>query len=55
MYIGILLSKKFWEEIIAFCPSYDSGHIENIASNKLLHALFVAMAVIGDTHNRHAN
>jgi hypothetical protein len=25
--------KKFWEELIAYFPSYDTGHIENDASN----------------------
>jgi hypothetical protein len=24
--------KKFWEELIAYFPSYDKGHIENDAS-----------------------
>jgi hypothetical protein len=27
------LNKKFWEELIAYFPSYDTGHIENNASN----------------------
>jgi hypothetical protein len=26
-------NKKFWEELIACFPSYDTGHIENRASN----------------------
>jgi hypothetical protein len=25
--------KKFWEELIAYFPWYDMGHIENDASN----------------------
>jgi hypothetical protein len=25
--------KKFWEELIAYFPSYDTDHIENDASN----------------------
>jgi hypothetical protein len=25
--------KKFWEELIAYFPRYDTGHIENDASN----------------------
>jgi hypothetical protein len=28
-------NKKFWEELIAYLPSYDTGHIENDASNNL--------------------
>jgi hypothetical protein len=27
------MNKKFWEELIAYFPSYDTGHIENDASN----------------------
>jgi hypothetical protein len=27
------LNKKFWEELIAYFPVYDTGHIENDASN----------------------
>jgi hypothetical protein len=26
-------NKKFWEELIAYFPSYDTGHIENDASD----------------------
>jgi hypothetical protein len=26
-------NKKFWEELIAYFPSYDTGHIENDAFN----------------------
>jgi hypothetical protein len=26
-------NKKFWEELIAYLPWYDTGHIENEASN----------------------
>jgi hypothetical protein len=26
-------NKKFWEELIAYFPWYDTGHIENDASN----------------------
>jgi hypothetical protein len=26
-------NKKFWEELIAYLPSYDTGHIENDASS----------------------
>jgi hypothetical protein len=26
-------NKKFWEELIAYFPLYDTGHIENDASN----------------------
>jgi hypothetical protein len=27
-------NKKFWEELIAYFPWYDTGHIENESSNK---------------------
>jgi hypothetical protein len=27
------MNKKFWEELIAYFPCYDTGHIENDASN----------------------
>jgi hypothetical protein len=27
------MNKKFWEELIAYFPWYDTGHIENNASN----------------------
>jgi hypothetical protein len=27
------LNEKFWEELIAYFPWYDTGHIENDASN----------------------
>jgi hypothetical protein len=27
------INKTFWEELIAYFPSYDTGHIENDASN----------------------
>jgi hypothetical protein len=26
-------NKKFWEELITYFPRYDTGHIENDASN----------------------
>jgi hypothetical protein len=29
----LILNKKFWEELIAYFPWYDTGHIENDASN----------------------
>jgi hypothetical protein len=29
----VQLNKKFWEELIAYFPRYDTGHIENDASN----------------------
>jgi hypothetical protein len=47
VYIGILLNKKFWEDIITFFPSYDRDHIENNVSNN---SYVVAMAVTGDRH-----
>jgi hypothetical protein len=28
-----ILNKKFWEELIAYFPWYDMGHIENDGSN----------------------
>jgi hypothetical protein len=28
-------NKKFWEELIAYFPSYDTGHIENDASKNV--------------------
>jgi hypothetical protein len=28
-----LYNKKFWEELFAYFPWYDTGHIENDASN----------------------
>jgi hypothetical protein len=28
-----IYNKKFWEELAAYFPSYDTGHIENDASN----------------------
>jgi hypothetical protein len=31
-----LTNKKFWEELIAYFPWYDTGHIENHASNNSL-------------------
>jgi hypothetical protein len=36
--------KKFWQELIAYFPSYDTGHIENDASNKssIVACVFVA-------------
>jgi hypothetical protein len=27
------IDKKFWEELIAYFPCYDTGHVENDASN----------------------
>jgi hypothetical protein len=27
------INKKFWEELIAYCPLYGTGHIENDAPN----------------------
>jgi hypothetical protein len=32
-YEKYILNKKFWEELIAYFPCYDTGHIENDASN----------------------
>jgi hypothetical protein len=29
----LIINKKFWEELIAYFPSYDKGHTENDASN----------------------
>jgi hypothetical protein len=29
----VYINKKFWEELIAYFPSYDTGHIENDSSN----------------------
>jgi hypothetical protein len=29
----LTVNKKFWEELIAYFPWYDTGHIENDASN----------------------
>jgi hypothetical protein len=31
--VGWLVNKKFWEELIALFPWYDTGHVENDASN----------------------
>jgi hypothetical protein len=31
--IVLIENKKFWEELIAHFPSYDTGHTENEASN----------------------
>jgi hypothetical protein len=28
-----LINKKFWEELFAYFPWYDTGHIENVESN----------------------
>jgi hypothetical protein len=53
--------KKFWEELIAYFPLYDTGHIENYASNisSIVACVFVTavtflpsccLATIGDTH-----
>jgi hypothetical protein len=52
--------KKFWEELIAYFPSYDTGHIENDASNNssIVACVFVTAVTflpsrcltIGDTH-----
>jgi hypothetical protein len=30
---NLIINKKFWEELIAYFPCYDKGHIENDASN----------------------
>jgi hypothetical protein len=32
----LISDKKFWEELIAYFPWYDTGHIENDASNNFL-------------------
>jgi hypothetical protein len=42
-------NKKFWEELIAYFPWYDTGHIENDASNNssLLACVFVTAVTIG--------
>jgi hypothetical protein len=36
-FVGYILkhscNKEFWEELISYCPWYDTGHIENGASN----------------------
>jgi hypothetical protein len=32
-HFSAISKKKFWEEVIAYFPSYDAGHIENDASN----------------------
>jgi hypothetical protein len=29
----LMENKKFWEELMAYFPWYDPGHIENDASN----------------------
>jgi hypothetical protein len=49
MYISILLNKKFWEEVIAFFPSYNTDHIENSLSNNpyIAECIFVVAATIG--------
>jgi hypothetical protein len=31
-----MINKKLWEELFAYFPSYDTGHIENNESNNLL-------------------
>jgi hypothetical protein len=43
--------RKFWEELIAYLPRYDTGHIENDASNNsfIVECVFVT-AIQGDTH-----
>jgi hypothetical protein len=33
MLLFYIVHKKFWEELIAYFPWYDSGRIENDASN----------------------
>jgi hypothetical protein len=33
--LSLFWNKKFWEELIAYIPWYDTGHIENDASNSL--------------------
>jgi hypothetical protein len=54
------VSKKFWEELIAYFPWYDTDHIQNNSSNKsYIVCVFVAtviflpsrcLAMVGDTH-----
>jgi hypothetical protein len=39
------INKKFWEEWIAYFPRYDTGHIENYASNNSLVACVFVSAV----------
>jgi hypothetical protein len=29
----LICNKKFWEELIAYFPGYDTGHLKNKASN----------------------
>jgi hypothetical protein len=54
-------NKKFWEELIAYFPRYDTGHIKNDAPNNLfiVACVFVTavtflpsrcLATIGDTY-----
>jgi hypothetical protein len=38
-------NKKFWEELIAYFPWYDTGHIENDASNNSFVACVLVTAV----------
>jgi hypothetical protein len=55
------VNEKFWEERIGYFPSYDTGHIENAASNNssIVTCVFVTavtflsnhcLATIRDTH-----
>jgi hypothetical protein len=40
--------KKFWEELIAYCPRYDTGHTENDASknSSIVACVFVTAVTI---------
>jgi hypothetical protein len=40
--------KKFWEELIAYFPKYDTGHIENDASknSSIVACVFVTAVTV---------
>jgi hypothetical protein len=63
---GFMNNKEFWEELIAYFPSYDTGYIENDASNNtsIFACVFVTavtflpsrcLATIGNYTYRHTD
>jgi hypothetical protein len=62
----VTINKKFWEELIAYFPWYDTGHIENDASNNssVVACVLVTavtflpsrcLATTGGIHNTHTH
>jgi hypothetical protein len=45
-------NKKFWEELIAYFPSYNKGHNENDASNNSIVARIFVTAVSLPSNNK---